>query len=680
MRQDLLALTIDDLITLSNRGLVKRAQQELQLPELTGTIAEEESGKLVVQWSDDICCTFPAQTSLAQSQCSCPATSLCRHLLRSVLLYQSQAQPITTTQPTEPIAWNPGSITDEVLQQHYTKANLAKLRSQFDAGQVINVMTGIKPTVHFHSLSLNLRFLVPEDLRYTHCDCDENAPCSHVPLAIWAFRQLSSDQTHALLSTQAQPFIVPTALLEQLENHLQELADVGIVGMNAVMRDRFSRLEQQCRQAELVWIAEIILDLLQEYDYYHKHDNQFDAEKVLQCLAELWIRSDAIRNYETANHHVPQLFIRGSAQDKTVAIGSGRLVGLGCGVTERSTGATLTAYLQDLDSGTVMAMPRYFANPAAPHSPKDFWQLAQHPIAKGISLNAVGSGQLLIKGGKRTPGYQLLLGRNPASLNPQAFQWEKLRSPLRVDDFAELTDWLRELPPAELRPRRVTERLQVLAMTEVQSTEFDPVTQTVQANVTDASGNLATIVHPYSDRGQFGLETMLQKLQQPNSLKFISAQVSLSHRGLILEPIALIFQEETTRTMLQPWIAAPVVDNSTTQPDRTNSQAIPTIPQSPITNYLQELTIALQEIWLVGLDRADTNHLQQWRKIKQQGETIGFSQFMRPIEQFTSALSQKFHTLNWQRQAVREALAIVTVLNQLAISSSAAEAESINYR
>jgi hypothetical protein len=183
-------------------------------------------------------------------------------------------------------------------------------------------------------------------------------------------------------------------------------------------------------------------------------------------------------------------------------------------------------------------------------------------------------------------------------------------------------------------------------------------------------------VHPYSDRGQFGLETMLQKLQQPNALKFVSAQVSLSRRGLTLAPIALIFQEATTRSMLQPWITAPVGDQIPTPTDPTPTLSI---PQSPITNYLQELTIALQKIWLVGLDRADINHLQQWQKLKQQGEIIGFSQFLQPIDQFTSSLSQKFHTLNWERQAVREALAIVTVSNQLALSSSVTEAERINH-
>ena len=43
MRQDLLALTADDLVLLANRGLVKRAQQEVQSAELTCTIVPSGS-------------------------------------------------------------------------------------------------------------------------------------------------------------------------------------------------------------------------------------------------------------------------------------------------------------------------------------------------------------------------------------------------------------------------------------------------------------------------------------------------------------------------------------------------------------------------------------------------------------------------------------------------------------
>jgi hypothetical protein len=662
MRSDLLTLTIDDLITLSNRGLVKRAQQEVASTELTGQITEDPIGNVTVQWSDAIRCTLPAHTTLAQSQCSCPATTLCRHLLRSVLCYQ--AQSITTTAPIPETPWNPGTIADEVLQKYYTKAVLTKLRSQYDAGQVVGVTCGIKPVAHLHSLSLNLRFLVPDDIRYTHCDCNETAPCSHIPLAIWAFRQLPAGVDHGLISTQAQPLVVPTDLLDELETHLFELANVGIAGMNQILRDRFARLESRCRQAEIVWIAEIILDLIQAYEHYQQHDAQFDAEQVVNWIGELLIRSDAIRNHTAVNNPVPPLFIRGSAQDTTVTLGAARLVGLGCGATIRSSGVTLTAYLQDVDSGTVVALPRYFANPDPTTPPKPLWQLAQSTIGKGMQLGAIGSGQLLIKGGKRTPSYQLIPGRSPISLNPQSFQWEKLRSPLFVDDFAELTDRLQALPPVALRPRRVTAQLQVLAIAAVLSVEFDPVSQSVRALVADRAGNQATIVHPYVNRSRDGLAAMLQALSPPDRLKFLSAKVSVDHQGLVFAPIALVLQSGETRQMLQPWVAPPQV--ITAVESATTNVITTTMPQSTIAIYRQELTIALQDLWLVGLDRADQRHLEQWQRLSQQGQAIGFNQFLRPIDQLTTALAQKFHTLDWDSQPAQVSLAIVTALHQMA--------------
>jgi hypothetical protein len=670
MRQDLLTLTIDDLIALSNRGLVKRAQQELQLPDLTAEMAEDDTGNVQVQWSDQVCCTLAAQTTLGQSQCSCLATSLCRHLLRSVLFYQLQSTavsdgPKTIEQPPEAVAdWNPGSMTDEVLQKHYPKTVLKKLRSQFDVGQVIGVACGPKPSVHLHSLSLSLRFLIPNDIRYTRCDCDEAAPCSHVPLAVWAFRQLPPNRTHGLISTESQPIAVPTALLDDLETHLSELADVGIAGMNQALRDRFVRLEQRCRSAGLVWIAELLLDLLQAYHYYQYHDAQFDAEQVIALIGELLIRSDAIRNHEQIKNLVPQLFIRGSVQDTTVALGSSRLVGLGCGATMRATGITLTAYLQDTDSGTVVSMPRYFANPEIDLAPKPLWQLAQYSVSKGMQLGAIAAGQVLIKGGKRTPSCQLILGRSPMSLNPQSYQWEKLRSPLRIDDFAELIDRLRELPPRELRPRRVAEQLQVLSVAEVLAAEFDFASQTVKATVADAAGNQAEMIHPYSYRSRFGVEAMLAQLQQPNTLKFLSAQVSLSRHGLVLAPIALVFQSGEARQILQPWIAPPQIGKEqNVAGDRELFMTTSTV-KSPISTYLQELSAALQELWLIGLERADNRHLQQWQHLSQQGSEIGFCRLLQPINYLTQAIAQKFHTLHWNRQEAQQALAIITVLSQ----------------
>jgi hypothetical protein len=654
MRQDLLLLTSDDLVTLSNRGIVKRAQQEVL--ELLVELQEDAEGNVEVQWSDEVRCKLPANVTINQGQCSCPATSLCRHIVRSVLAYQAK-----NLQADEPVAisWNPAEISDELLSAQYSKSQLARLRSQYSAGLVIGVNCGTKPTAHFHTLSLNLRFLVPNDPRYTHCDCSEAAPCSHVPLAVWAFRELGN-RTHGLISTATE--VVPTALLDDIETHLSELAECGIANMERTLPDRLNRLEQRCRAENLVWIAEILVDLLQAYHLYQQRDGSFAPDRVVALLAELWMRSDAIRHL--SSHQIPQLLIGGSRLDKTSSLGASRLVGLGCGVTIQSKGVTLTTYLQDADSGTLMAMPKYFAN--SDYQSTDFQQLAQTTIGKGLSLASVSAGQLLTKGGKRTPSYEFIPGRSALSLHLQSFRWEQLRSPLLVDSFADLQATLVDLPPRSLRPRRVTESLQVLPIAQVEQVSFDPITQNIRATLVDAAGDRASLIHPYTSRGAAGAEALLEQLKS-QELRFVAAQVSLGAGGLVLAPLSLVFESADRRSLLQPWIDAG--KNATV--NSLDALVMPT--QSPVADYLQQLSIALADLWLVGLNKADKMHGRQWQELLKQGKSIGFQRLLPPLELLSGALNQKSHSLTCDLQPASQALSTLTVLCELSHQALAEE-------
>ncbi len=658
MRQDLLLLTSDDLVTLSNRGIVKRAQQEMQSLELQAELQEDAAGNVEVQWSDEVCCKLPANMTISQGQCSCPATSLCRHIVRSVLAYQ--AQDLNTEQPEPvPIAWNPAEISDELLNTKYSKSQLARLRSQYAAGLVIGVNCGTKPTAHFHTLSLNLRFLVPNDPRYTHCDCSEAAPCSHVPLAVWAFRELG-DRSHGLISTAIE--VIPTALLDDIETHLSELAECGIANMERTLPDRLNRLEQHCRAGDLVWLAEILVDLLQAYHLYQRRDGSFAPDRVVALLAELWMRSDAIRHRDLSGHQIPQLFIGGSQLDKTSSLGTSRLVGLGCGVTIQTKGVTLTTYLQDADSGTLMAIPKHFVS--IDNQPADFQQLAQTTIGKGLSLASIGAGQLLIKGGKRTPSYEFVPGRSALSLHPQSFRWEQLRSPLLVDSFADLQATLVDLPPRSLRPRRVTESLHVLPIAQVEQVSFDPITQNIRATLLDAAGDRSSLIHPYTSRGAAGAEALLEQLKS-QELRFVAAQVSLGAGGLVLAPLSLVFESDGQRSLLQPWIDAG--ENATAA--SLDASVMPA--QSPVADYLQQLSIALADLWLVGLSKADEMHCRQWQELLEQGRSIGFQRLLQPLELLSTALEHKSHTLVQDLQPAINALATLTVLSELSHQATA---------
>src|SRR5579864_8025555 len=112
-RADLLGLSSDDLATLTNRGIVKRARRDLDSGAAAGHIDETPSGDVRVQWSAGVECLIPAGQTLHQGRCTCAAVGVCRHLVLSVLAYQRQAAPAA------PEPWDPGTIPDGELARHF---------------------------------------------------------------------------------------------------------------------------------------------------------------------------------------------------------------------------------------------------------------------------------------------------------------------------------------------------------------------------------------------------------------------------------------------------------------------------------------------------------------------------------------------------------------------------------
>jgi len=698
-RQDLLALTLDDLVVLSNRGLVKRASKELETGELSFELIEDDAGTVTLQWSDDIQCVLPGNSTVSNSQCSCSATTICRHLIRSVLAYQQAATAQVETQespvdsphlpicplspegaPSSPsphppippsLPWNPGNITDEELAKHYKKAVLSRIRQSFESGHVIELIRTDKPTAQFHTLSFTLRFLVPGDIRYTHCDCAESAPCSHVPLAVWAFRLLKDEQLGGVVSSNTSPLPIPISLLDEIERALEELAESGIANSSQAEIARFRRLEARCREDNLVWLAEIIAELLQEHDRYISHDARFSPTRVVELVGELCIRCDAIRNDTGA---VPQLFIRGSSADQLTEMGAARLVGLGCGVRVNRRSVTLSAYLQDTDSGTVIAICRDFINPTddANSSPKTFWQLAQTPVMKGISLASLGAGQLLIKGGKRSPNYQFILGRAKATANPQTFNWESLRAPVLAENFREIYTRLSTLPPASLRPRRLTENFYVCAIANVEAVEFSPAEQLVSTSLLDRKGDRATLIHPYTSRTQEGTEALFSTLQKlpPETLRFVAGQVYLGSTGLVIMPISLVFQQGATRTILQPWIEKEEAQEHTSTGKYLTTHSPLPITQSQTTSdslasFSGQVIDAISELFLTGLQRASEPTTRYWQQLHRFGASLGFVRLLDPIVRLVEMLEQKSKSIHWDGQSAAQAALEIALLAKL---------------
>ncbi len=683
-RIDLLALSIDDLELLSNRGIVKRARRELDENEFSYKLNESQQGDVTVTWSDDVICKLPFRKTLSDAQCTCAAAVLCGHIIRSVLAYQiDRASAVVASADREDgkggeanltksrmpenassvspavgqATWDPGEISDEQLSMYCKASILAKARKLFDNGQVVELVRSVKPFARFHSLSHTLKFLVPNDLRYTRCDCADHPPCIHAPLAIWAFRKLDKAKASGVVFTSVARDAIPLNAIDAVEKLLIEIATLGISGVNQSIVGSIKRMSSQCLDEGLIWPSEILNELILEIERYQAKDARFSALHTAELIGELCIRLDAIRADTGA---LPQMFIRGSRADCAVEVSSKRMIGLGCGGSVNRNGVELVAYFQELSTGNILTVKREFET----KSEKDitpFWKIANKPIVKAVNLEQLGSGQILAKGGKLSPSREWVPGRTPITVNRQMYKWEQLKAPAFAENFYELRAVIAARSPSFLGPRHTSLSFYICAVEQATNAHFSEVEQLVEALLIDSQGRQARLISPYLSRCREGTEVLLHHLQEKGSyLRFVAGPVRVSGEMLIFQPVSLVFDDGQTRTLIQPWI-----DRGLSNPKRNMippDESISSGNVTPLSDYSIRLLEEVGQLVTIGLDRADSQVVNTWVLLRKESEEIGFSLVLDSISQVANSLESKQRKHVWQDAEVADHLLTACVI------------------
>ncbi len=662
-RDDLLALTEDDLAVLTNRGTLKRALRELEAGDITGELSVGDAGAITVVWSDGPTVTIAGEAVVADARCTCPASNLCRHVVRSVLIYERAAAAAAQADGAEEAAgggpWNPGAIVDEALVDALGKAAVGRARRRLEAGMLVELVRSAKPIARFHGLGHTIRFLVPGDPRYVHCDCADRPPCAHAALAVWAFRALAADEASGLVTTGAPPAAAPASIIADIDGAASLLMEVGAAGASDDLLGRIGRLEGRCREAELTWPADTVAELATELRRYGERDARFAPEHLVAVTGELLLRADTIASGTDA---IPQALVRGG-RDRTSAIGAARLVGLGCGVAQDARRLRFTVPLQDLAGGGLGVLVRDvaaveeptttgpIAAPAGPpEPPRPLHELGRRLRVREVALAEWGRGQLLCKGAKRAASGQLALGRGRIGASPQAFAWEQLRPPVLLDGFGELRARLATLPPPSLRPRRATEDFHVIPVAGVDEVRFDAPSQMAVATVRDQDGARGEVRHPFTARGRAGVAATLATLERSgDAVRFIAGPWRLGPEGPVTSPTAIVLGEPGERVMLQPWIdrepAAPGTDAegedaaaSVEVPDALEESAE---ARSHVAEAIRAIEDALGELLVEGVARADARTGAALGDLARRTESVGFDRLARRVGEVASAIEAR---------------------------------------
>lgn len=534
MTDPLLTLSIEALTQLTNLGLVKRAQREL---ENTPPVLERSAdGTLAALFPDGTQTRFAAGQGVREAFCSC-AAALCRHRLIVVLAWQ-RSQSGGAAAPPPHLAW-PGSCDDERLRAWAGSAAWAQAGKLCRAGLLVDLAPGPPPvarlphtTVHFHG---------GDDPAAAQSDAQPADHRSAVVLGVWAFRlaQAGSRQQVQLggRALVADPLSAScTALLASLLRH-------GLAAGNARHAPLLTAALDAAQRAGATWLWLALQALEQWLAAFEARSARFVPTEGLLLLAELVARSRAGRG---GGALAPQHAL-GIGERLETPLARVRLRSLGLRSNGDGEQRHARVALLDADSVTCSALTLGWDNGDLRGAASV--QRAKAVRAGGQTLDALAHGHLVTVSAHRRADGRLRLGAahgGRTSLLPQSADWSDLPAGVVVCSIRGWQEARAHLPPTLLRPRHDLARFIVLEVQSVAEVAYDPATQTVHALLRDQAGAVLQLARSHASAAPGALDALARALTAARAPRWIAGTLSTGEAWATLDPWALSDGQQLT--------------------------------------------------------------------------------------------------------------------------------------
>ncbi|WP_119727234.1 hypothetical protein [Thermomonospora amylolytica] len=554
-RADLLALTPEGLVSLANRGLVKRATKDVEAGGAPEPSVDAD-GTVHGDFGDGVTTSLPVGVGLEGAVCSCAATGMCRHIVTLVLAYQRQgAGPAEETGPGPAegsgAEWSPGAFGDEELARVLGQHAIAAARRVFRGGYAARIRrpSADDPVAAVELPTCTVRFLVPGELGYVDTDAAVSSRGRMIVLAVWAFR--AADEA-GLTGREVRLDVggAATAAVSGLESVLglvDELLLDGAMNAGPLPAGALRSAARDLAAADLHWPAAALEDLAAQIAAYRDRDARYAPELFAGLAAELYARHRAALHPGGS----PRSQILGTDERASTPLRHVRLTALGCRVGGTDRERTVSVCLAQAGSGIVLVLPRSMK--ATEDEPLTGHDLASRKIA-GTALQTLAAAEVISQTASRSAGRTVRLGGGRLTgtlvtpLEP-ATAWADLPEPLLVRDLAALDRAMAALPPRLIRSRVAAELVRVMEIAEVRDLHYSPAAQRLDAVIADRAGATAVISATYSPHSPGALDALADALaEDPHR---ISGSVGRVGGTLIIDPMAVA----TSRAVVVPDLA-----------------------------------------------------------------------------------------------------------------------------
>jgi len=572
-RADLLALTEDALVSLTNRGLYKRAAKEVAAG--TGPSVAEDADAVRGTFPDGVVCALPPG-GLEAADCSCGASGACRHIVAVVLTYQASA----SDGGDEFEEWSPAEFADEELEALLGKRNFATARRRLATGYLARVhsATVTEPVPWVELPNCSVRFLVPHDLAYARSDARDTKEA--VALAVWAWRAWAdragdaADRHFAVGGTDeaqaadsdaspdaegvpddasgltadggASASTSPESAASSggvdgasspapkaLASAVDLAADIFLTGVSnlaAGFTPRLARVRRDLDAANLRWPLLAAEDLADQVAAHADRAARHQQVLVADLLAELVARA----RVSSSSGGQPRSRVLGTEEAAEVALRRLRLTALGCRVQAVGKDRRALVFLADPAAGVVLTLDGRYQGASTGSD------LVGRRLA-GSTVGVLAGGNVVTETAHRRADRRLRLAVNRVArttVSQSGGAWGHLPGPLLARDLDALAAEFDRLPPRLVRPRVDAEDVRVAEIAEVEDLWYEPGSQRLTAVVRGTAGGTARVVSEHRSVAPGALDALAEALHREP--RYVSATVRRGRGGLVLTPIAVV--------------------------------------------------------------------------------------------------------------------------------------------
>jgi hypothetical protein len=668
-RPDLLALTPQAIASLSNLGLVKRAQKDAEQGRAP-RLEELPDGTVVGAFEDGATARLVPGKGLKDSPCSCGASAVCRHRVAVALAYPAFAQAGAASSPApEPQApeppWSPGSVEDDALAAFVPSRSLERAAALKKQGFIARVRRGTFLGEDVPSVALatcTVRFLVPRNLGYARCDCSTGTGCEHLPLAVWAFRAADAkDATGREVSVEvasataaaSEGASAMNAALDLVRFLLLEGAQNAASGSGA----RLAIARTGVDEARMAWLRSVIEEAEDLLAAYHARGTRYTPSRLAATLTEVFARVRAARGASA----LPPRAVLGMDEAPETKLDHLRLVSLGARLFADGRERRAEVMLADPAAAGLLVLRRAFTYDEK-QTPEDGPALGRRNAAPGATLELLARGQVVTSGATRRPDRLVVFstrGLQRTSVTPQVGDWSVLPAPLLVTDVTALEAVLREGPPRFLRPRLLAEHVHAFAVSRVVDVAYAPGAQTVRAKLEDPGGRPFSVELAHRRVAPGALDALAAGLSgRLGPLRYLSGEARRTDRGLLVEPIALACEGAQVIVLdLQPTSSSEALRTEEDEP-----------PAPPLPAALGEVQGCLADAVHQGLRHVAPPWTARLAAAALRTRELGLSRLANDLEQLGTKLKaarasgqaedEAACTLAWAEASLRVTLAL----------------------